>query len=117
MIKNNKLIKGHHTARNRYNKIQMYADDATVIIKNAKELKHVHNTFNEFGKASGAKLNEEKTEKLKLGKSSKKEDPDFQTKLCSKMKILGAFFSINEQSRNSTKPKKSFRYIRDTTKG
>ena len=97
MIKKNKFIKGHQTARNRYNKIQMYADDATVIIKDAKELKHIYNTFKEFGKASGAKLNEDKTEILKLGKYSNNEDPNFHTKLRSEIKILGASFSINKK--------------------
>ena len=107
MFKKNKFIKGHQTARNRYNKIQMYADDATVIIKDANELKHIFNTFKEFGKASGAKLNEEKTEILRLGKPSNNEDPKFQTKLRSEIKILGAYLSINKKNETELNLKKA----------
>ena len=67
-------------------RVRMYADDAIVIIKDAKELKHIYNTFKKFGKASGAKLNEDKTEILKLGKYSNNEDPIFTQNYAQKSK-------------------------------
>ena len=92
MIKEDDEIQGFITKRNRPIKIQSYADDNTVIIKNIQEYNQVLKIYNKHALASEAKINVEKTEILKIGESKKREPEEVKNLLKQKVKILGAWF-------------------------
>ncbi len=67
-----------------------YADDITVIIKNAKELDIVNENLLLYDMVSGAKLNHNKTEGVWFGKENKQ--PNLNIKMKDKMRIIGINF-------------------------
>ena len=80
MINNDESINGHTTKRNNIIKIQSYADDNTIIMKNPQELKNILKVYDKHAQASEAEINEEKTEILKLGNKTKHEEDSFNKK-------------------------------------
>ena len=77
MIKNNKKIKGYKTKKNNVIKIQSYADDTTIIIRNPNELKEIEKEYEKHSIASESKLNADKTQILKLGNKHINESDNF----------------------------------------
>jgi hypothetical protein len=110
MINDNKKIKGYKTQRNNIIKIQSYADDNTIIIKNPNEITEIMKVYTLHAKASEAKINEEKTKIFPIGKKNNNSaELAFREKICDKVKILGATFCTTkdeETKENLTKPHK-----------
>ena len=80
MIKDESEITGHITKRIHPIKVQCYADDVTVIIKHPKEFNLVLNIFKKHEKASGALINDNKTEIFRLGQPNKYETESMKSK-------------------------------------
>ena len=85
MIKNNERIKGYKTKKNNIIKIQSYADDTTIIIRNPNKLKEIEKEYEKQSKASESKLNVDKTQILKLGNSHFNEPDNFKNKIKAKV--------------------------------
>ena len=64
MIKDEKRTTGLVTKLLNPSKIQSYADDTTIIIKQPSELKYVSKIYNDHAKASEAAINEDKTQNI-----------------------------------------------------
>ena len=90
MINDNDKIKGYKTKKNRTIKLQTYADDTTIIIRNHNELKEIEKIYTTHERASEAKLNKEKTQILKLGNERVVEPEYFREKI--KGKIFMYFY-------------------------
>jgi hypothetical protein len=98
MINDNKKIKGYKTKRNNIIKIQSYADDDTIIIKNPNEIKEIMQVYARHAKASEAKINEEKTQIFPIGNNNdNRAELAFREKIQDKVKILGATFCTTKE--------------------
>ncbi len=118
MIKEKKQIKGHKTRRNNIIKIQAYADDNTILIKHPKEIEDVYEVYKKHALASEAKINEDKTEIFRLTKNYKQKDEnkEFQDKIKTQVKILGAIFHEDKEKEtelNLTKPNKIIEQLKN----
>ena len=71
LINSSKVIKGFKIQEHTY-KLSIYADDLTGFINNETELVELLRLLDDFGRASGLKLNVEKTEALYIGTKNKK---------------------------------------------
>ena len=71
LINANRQIKGFQILEHTY-KLSIYADDLTGFINNERELVELIGLINDFGAASGLKLNIDKTEALYIGAGDKK---------------------------------------------
>lgn len=71
--------------------IVAYADDISAIITDGNKLNTMRNLFNDFGRISGARLNEFKTTAIDIGEQNALAIPWIRTE--NKIKILGVFFS------------------------
>ena len=60
LINDNRQIKGITTKLNNTIKIQMYADDSTLILQKPQELQYVLQTYKIHSDASKAKINQKK---------------------------------------------------------
>ena len=67
MIRKNSKIKGYHLPNGKEMKLIAYADDITLIISNEKSIPEIFNTFSKYGLLSGATINKNKTEAIRLG--------------------------------------------------
>ena len=72
-------------------KVSAYADDVTCNIKNQRELDIVRSLFHRYEQASGARLNDSKTECIWIGSES--ERPSLSIPVGKEMRILGIHFS------------------------
>ena len=81
MTKDNKKIEGNKTERNSQIKVQIYADDNTFLIKYPVEYKEILETYRKHSLASGAEINDQKTEILRLGKPRRDEYPEVRKKI------------------------------------
>ena len=116
MIKSQKNISGHTTKKNSVIKVQSYADDTTVIIKNLNEINSIITTFHKHTMASEAEINEEKTEIFKIGDKKEGKNNKYYKKIKPKVKILGAHFceNIKEETKyNLEKASKTLKEISD----
>ena len=116
MIKAEKNISGHTTKKNSIIKVQSYADDTTVIIKNLNEINSIITTFHKHSIASEAEINEEKTEIFKIGDKKDDKNNKYYKKIKPKVKILGAHFceNIKEETKyNLEKASKTLTEISD----
>ena len=116
MIKSQKNISGHTTKKNNVIKVQSYADDTTVIIKNLHEINSILTTFHKHSMASEAEINEEKTEIFKIGDKKEDKNNKYYKKIKPKVKILGAHFceNIKEETKyNLEKGSKTLKEISD----
>ena len=101
MINNEPQLKGFLTKRNRRLKIQCFADDNTIIIREPSEYKVIQNIYSKHSIASEAKLNLEKTEILKIGQKNNYEDDEFRARRKKTVKILGTLFTENRADQSS----------------
>ena len=99
MINNNGKIKGYTTKRNKNLKIQSYADDNTIITHNINDFDEVLKEYDKHARATEAKINEHKTEILKIGNA--RNIPEKHKNLeKDSVKILGThFMKTMEESR------------------
>ena len=97
MIEKEKDIKGIKTKYGKEIKVLAYADDTTIMIRDAKSIEKVLEKYEQYAKASEAKINIEKTEILKLGKWKKKmpQEEKYKKYVKKEVKILGALFHEN----------------------
>ena len=84
-----------------------YADDTTFFVKSNKEITYILDTFKLFGKASGSKLNIQKTVTMGLGKWKNKADYPFGISGKSEIKIYGITFTNSPEQT----PKKTWETV------
>ena len=77
------------------NLISAFADDTNFFLANLSSTKSVLDQFNEFGKASGSKINIEKTEAIWLGSLKNNIDTPLGIKWVKSTKCLGIYFGHN----------------------
>jgi hypothetical protein len=100
-VRTNKEIKGIKIPNLKEEiKMLQHADDCTNFIKNPDSFKHLMKEYEQFGEASGSKINHEKTEILKIG-NWRGNHPGLPPQyIKSKVKALGIFFGRNEEQEN-----------------
>ena len=81
-------------------KIRMYADDATLFLKNVIDYREVLSRIKMFTRFSGLSLNVNKTTAMYFGDSSQKGTMKFGIKCVNSIKILGVIFSNENASIN-----------------
>ena len=92
-------IQGFRVPGGREVKISQYADDNTCIVTNSYGLVKVLEVFNEYGRASGARLNVSKTKGLWLGRwKSRTDSPCGLVWLNTSLKIVGLYFGNEDAS-------------------
>ena len=97
-IRSNNDIKGFIVNKNEI-KITMYADDTTAFLADKQSAKCLFAELDQFRKASGLKINMEKTEGLWLGsKVNSKENPFGITWSSEPIKALGIYFSYDTKA-------------------
>ena len=102
-INENKNIKGYKLFATREKKLIAYADDMTLILTSPNSLSHALESINTFCKASGAKMNQEKTEILRLGPWKAQPFKEALSWLKNKITVLGIIYSENNmQAKNFT---------------
>ena len=114
MIKDNTKLHGYRTKRNNIVKIQSYADDNTFLIRHATEYNEILSTYQKHSVASGAQINEDKTEIFRLGEIQSNENDNFKEKIKEKVNIMGAVFCTNkdeETKENLAKPLKTLKEL------
>ena len=114
MTKDNRKIEGYKTKGNSQIKIQSYADDNTFLIKYPVEYKEILKTYRKHSLASGAEINDQKTEIFRLGKPRRDEYPEFREKIKDKIKIMGATLCADrklETKANLDKPSKTIKEL------
>ena len=62
-----KQIKGYKLPNGTGKKLLSYADDNNFLVTYPKSIKYIFEIIDIYGKASGSKLNKDKTEVIKLG--------------------------------------------------
>ena len=67
LIEEDKHIKGFQTKYKSEIKILAYADDTTIIVRDAESIAKAFAAYHNYAKASEAKISIEKTEILRLG--------------------------------------------------
>ena len=89
-IRNNKGIKGFKLTYDTITKQIAYADDVSLMISNAEEIRETFREFKRYGDVSGAKINIAKTEILQIGNHSQNNIPENYIKYIKpEIKILG----------------------------
>ena len=106
-IRNNTLIKGIKIPNQREEfKMLQHADDCTNFIIDSNSFAHLQKEYEAFGRASGSKINHDKTEKLKIG-NWRENHPGLPPHLIkNRVKALGIFFGQNEEKENLIKVQK-----------
>jgi exonuclease III len=69
-----------------------YADDVTGVVSTVESVGHILDSVSQFGLASGAKLNKDKTKGLFLGAWENREDTPFNINWVKKVKICGVWY-------------------------
>jgi hypothetical protein len=91
-IKNNDQIKGIKINGREY-KISQYADDTCLYLQDENSLKVALNTFENFYKCTGLKMNREKSEAIWIGASSNYRHKPFKLKWTKGATYLGIYIS------------------------
>ena len=86
-----KKITGIYVGGTRCSPVVAYADDVTVLVTNHADLDHIHHSIAHYEKATGAKLNKQKSNALAIGNWTAPEEP-LGIKFREKIKILGIEF-------------------------
>ena len=87
-----------HLSRNKGNVsndthfISAFADDTGFIIEDSNSTSKILSTFDLYGKASGSRMNRDKTEGLLLGRLKNTTNPPINIKWVESTKSLGVFF-------------------------
>ena len=74
-------------------KIQLYADDVTLMLNDENDIQHVFNILNDFGNISRLTININKSQAMWLGSNRDKTEEYLGLKWVNKIKILGVYFS------------------------
>ena len=102
-IRNSKKLHGIVLPGNKEIKITQYADDTTIYLSEKTQLKHFFEILKRFEKATGSKVNEDKTKGIRLGNSRHTDEchPKIKWKNEKGIKILGVkFFPDDLQTTN-----------------
>lgn len=78
-----------------------FADDVTVIINGAEEVKNVLQACESYERISGAKINKEKSELLFFGSKSVDTDEVYGVPVKREIKILGTYFNCSGPSKTN----------------
>lgn len=98
-IRNNSLIKGLPLPGNSTEiKVSQYADDTTCIVRNSQSIVEVYKISNLFSKASGAKLNNDKSKGLVMGNFRITHDIPLQW--VRTIKICGIWYGLDSYKYN-----------------
>ena len=76
-------------------KIQLYADDITLIVEDTQDLKNALTLITYFSKFSGLAMNRQKSEAMWLGSNKTSNEKHYDLKWEKCIKILGIYFSNN----------------------
>ena len=76
--------------------ISAFADDTGFFIENVHSAQNILDTFEKFGKASGSRINIEKTEGLWLGRYKNRTDKPLNIKWVTETKSLGMYFGYGD---------------------
>jgi hypothetical protein len=88
-IRGDSLISGVFVPGMGEKQVSAYADDTAFLLSNVKSIKSVLDSFEAFGKASGAKVNVTKSTIMGIGKWANKTDFPFQLQQVNKLKVYG----------------------------
>ena len=103
MIRKNPNIKGYKLPNGREKKLVLYAADITFIIENVTSIPHIFDNFNQYSRSSGATINTNKTEAIRLGKWPNVNIKEILRWEKDDLKILGHIFSLKDmQNKNFT---------------
>ena len=94
-IRNNNNIKGIKFSGNEI-KMMTYADDTTAVVSSLDDAKRFLKVVNDFSKASGLKINKEKSEALWLGSLKECNDKPMGIEWPEAIQILGIYISYNK---------------------
>ena len=90
-------------------RVTAYADDTTIFIENNNDERIFQDIFNSYEKASGAKINKEKTKELKIGKYRKLRHVRTQEPI----EILGILFHHNAHDNQKNNWNKTIEIIKN----
>ena len=93
-IRNDDDIKGIKLGQNEIKQV-LYADDITLFLQDRESIKRVQQTFEDFEKVSGLKVNKEKTNFVWLGKETEISGVQLFGNFVEEVKILGIYFTRN----------------------
>ena len=99
-IRNNKDIEGIQVNMDVNIKCSCYADDLTCFLKDIKSADNMLRTLDMFYSCSSLKVNVEKTEAMWLGSCRNFNNTPLPMAWTKHVKVLGIFFSYNEQLAN-----------------
>ena len=96
-IRNNTKIKGLQFAE-RAIKIKLYADDATLFLRDMMDYREVLSRIKSFSHFSGLQLNKKKSAAMCIGRTNLKNRIKLGIKFYNRLKILGIIFSNEERA-------------------
>ena len=76
-------------------KVQLYADDITMMIEDKQDLKNALTLVTYFSKFSGLAMNRQKSEAMWLGSCKNCNEKHYDLKWQKRVKILGVYFANN----------------------
>ena len=88
-IRRNSDIKGLKIPNLTEKKILAYADDTAFTLRTENSIKHVTDSFLDYGQASGTKINLDKTKVMGIGQWTNKQNYPLNLKATNKLKIYG----------------------------
>lgn len=103
VVKSDERIRGIQIPNGGVSKIHQYADDTTFTVKDMDSINRIRKHMETYGKASGAKVNIEKSEIMSIG-GVNVEGRDIPFKIAKEyMKILGINIGVNDkEARDAT---------------
>lgn len=90
---------GHQELIQTLIKIQQFADDTTLFLKDTEDLGIALEIFQNFAHISGLKINQKKTEAMWLGSDQNRHDKPYNLKWVKQIKILGIHYRSNISAR------------------
>ncbi len=99
-IRKDRQIKGYIPINSRETKISQYADDSTPILTSVRSYFRINTIFINFGRASGSKLNTEKTKIAVFGKWDPGELKPIENLIKPSVEILGVNFGKDLKNLN-----------------
>ncbi|CAG2249245.1 unnamed protein product [Mytilus edulis] len=95
-VRSNNNIQGIQIPNHSTNvKLFQHADDCSIISTNLTDYEKLLEEFKQFGLVSGSKINENKTEILKIGNSNTKNFGSINKLIKDEIKVLGIWFGKN----------------------
>ena len=93
LIRQNNKIHGYKLPNGKEKKLIAYADDITFIISDEKSISEIFSTFEIYSRSSGATINKDKTEAIRMGKWKKINIKEILGWEKQEIKILGQTFA------------------------